>query len=118
MERPLLHGAREGTMTLTAKPVELAGHTYLLRYSARDLLQAEHALGRPLIAALQDMQTMTVNDLSTITRYGLHNTDMTPLSDEQYRDILENTDPTEFIQFASSAVKESFGKPAQTTGKN
>lgn len=103
---------------ISETPIEFAGRQFFLRYSTRDLIRAEAALNKPIIATLQKGAELTMQDMSTLIRFGLKNQDMTPISAEAYDDILDQVAPFEFIKTASEALNQAFKTPSGTAGKN
>lgn len=105
---------------LTETPIELAGRHLFLRYSTRDLLRAEAALGKPIVATLQKGEELSLQDMSTLIKYGLKTQDMKQISEEQYEDILDQMAPVDFITTAAKALNLAFSstKKEENTGKN
>lgn len=97
------------------KVITVHGTEYLVKYPVGALIRAEMHLGKPI--SRLDTHTMTYLEMSILTRYGLHNLDEKPISEDEFDRLLEEISPIEFATVFADVVSE-ISPPDEEPGKN
>lgn len=107
---------------IVGTPVSVNGKEYIIRFPIGALILAEKKLGWKLIS-LRDRaknNDLSFEDMSILTRYGLHYPDGMQISEQDYQSILDNVGMTEFSKLFEQIGYALSGTtaPETETGKN
>lgn len=102
-------------MAVPEVPVTIDGVEYVAKFPMYALLSAERELGRSMTRIGRDM---SMNDMATIIKHGLHR-DGKPISSTEFDKILNSMDVSDFTTLGKQISPLIFPQQAENSaGKN